>query len=188
MWWHDRRKMMAMAARTALVMSLSCLLAGCFQPVYGDYSLSGGPSLRQRLSGVEVSRIDAPSASAEARVAVELRDALIFEFTGGSSGAAPTHRLKVQISSSRQQVIVDITTSRPDVELVGFTASYSLIEIATGKGVLSGSTFARASYDIPGQQQRFAGARGQLDAQRRTVKVMAENIRSRLASYFAAGS
>ena len=188
MWWHERRKAMARLARPALILTLSCLLAGCFQPLYGEHTLSGGTSLRQHLSAVDVARIDAPSASAEARVAVALRDALIFEFTGGSNTVPPTHRLKVQISANRQQVIVDITTSRPDVELVGFSATYSLTEIATGKVVASGTTYARASYDIPGQQQRFAGARGLLDAQQRTVKVMAENIRSRLASYFAAGT
>jgi LPS-assembly lipoprotein len=188
MWWHERRKAIARVARPALVLTLSCLLAGCFEPVYGERTLSGGPGMRQRLSAVDVASINAPSASPEARIAVALRNALIFEFTGGSDAATPTHRLTVQIAANRQQVIVDITTARPDVELVGFSASYSLTEIATGKVVVTGSTYARASYDIPGQQQRFAGARGQLDAQERTVKVMAENIRSRLASYFLAGT
>ena len=88
----------------------------------------------------------------------------------------------------RQQVIVDITTSRPDVEMVGFHASYSLTEIATNKVVVSGATMARASYDIPGQEQRFAGARGQLDSQERTAKVIADNITARLASFFVAGT
>ena len=53
---------------------------------------------------------------------------------------------------------------------------------------MTGQTFARVSYDIPGQQQRFARARGLRDAENRAAKVIADNIRSRLASYFVAGT
>ena len=52
--------------------------------------------------------------------------------------------------------------------------------------MVTGATFARVSYDIPGQQQRFASARGQRDAEDRAAKVIAENITARLASYFIA--
>ena len=54
--------------------------------------------------------------------------------------------------------------------------------------VIKGQTFSRVSYDIPGQQQRFARARGLRDAENRAAKVIAEQIRSRLASYFVAGT
>jgi S1-C subfamily serine protease len=63
-----------------------------------------------------------------------------------------------------------------------------LIEIATAKVVVTGQTFARVSYDIPGQAQRFARLRGLRDAETRAAKVIAENVRSRLASYFIAGT
>jgi LPS-assembly lipoprotein len=85
-------------------------------------------------------------------------------------------------------VIVDITTARPDVQQFGINVSYTLVEIATGKPVVSGSTSARVSYDNPGQQQRFANARGQRDAENRAAKVISEAIKSRLASYFSAGT
>ena len=70
----------------------------------------------------------------------------------------------------------------------GINATYSLVEIATGKSVVTGQTFARVSYDNPGQQQRFANARGQRDAENRAAKVISDNIKSRLASYFTAGT
>ena len=38
------------------------------------------------------------------------------------------------------------------------------------------------SYNIPGQLQRFAGDRGLRDAENRAARVIADNIRSRLAS------
>ena len=129
-----------------------------------------------------------PKGSDEARLAVEIRNALIFDFTGGGYAAPPTHRLKIQISSTRSSVIVDINTSRPDIENYGINASYTLTEIATGKEVVTATTFARVSYDIPGQQQRFARVRGLRDAESRAAKVIADNIRARLASYFIAGT
>ena len=49
------------------------------------------------------------------------------------------------------------------------------------------STFARTSYDIPGSYQRFARQRAFLDAETRGADVIAENIKTRLASYFSAG-
>jgi LPS-assembly lipoprotein len=184
MWWHDRRNAVGRAAPLALALTLAGLVGGCFEPLYAERTLSGKPGMRQQLSGVVVDPIPAPAASPEARIAVAIRNALIFNLTGGADAPPAKYRLRVTITPSRQQVIVDITTSRPDVELVGFQASYSLTEIATNKVVVTGATMARASYDIPGQEQRFAGARGQLDAQERTAKVIADNITARLASFF----
>jgi LPS-assembly lipoprotein len=85
-------------------------------------------------------------------------------------------------------VIVDIATARPDINNYGIDATYTLTEIASGKAVVTGRTFSRVSYNIPGQEQRFAGDRGLRDAENRAAKVIADNIRSRLASYFVAGS
>ena len=85
-------------------------------------------------------------------------------------------------------MIVDINTARPDVQQYGINVTYTLVEIATGKPVVSGPTFARVSYDNPGQEQRFAHARGLRDAENRAAKVIADNIKSRLASYFVAGT
>ena len=65
---------------------------------------------------------------------------------------------------------------------------FALVELATGKTVMNGRTFARVSSDYPGQQQRFARARARLDAEDRAAKVIAENIRTRLASFFVAGT
>jgi LPS-assembly lipoprotein len=175
-------------ARALAALAAAALLAGCFQPLYGEHSPTGAPILREQLSSVEILQIAAPKATDEERLAVEIRNALIFDFTGGGHAPPPTHRLKIQIASNRSSVIVDINTSRPDIENYGINATYTLTEIASGKSVVQGQTFARVSYDIPGQQQRFARARGLRDAESRAAKVIAENIRSRLASYFIAGT
>jgi LPS-assembly lipoprotein len=83
---------------------------------------------------------------------------------------------------------IDPVSGRPTEEIGGLSATYQLVEIATGKIVIKDSTFAHVGYDIPGPQQRFTKQRAQLDAQDRAAKVVAEAIRNRLASYFVAGT
>jgi LPS-assembly lipoprotein len=176
------------ALRAAAALAVAALAGGCFQPLYGEQSLTGGPVLRDQFSAVDVLQIEAPKGSDEERVAVEVRNALLYNLTGGEVSASPTHRLKISIYSSRATIIVDVNTSRPDIENYGLTAIFSLTEIATKKVVMTGQTFARVSYDIPGQEQRFARIRGLRDAESRAAKVVADNIRNRLASYFVAGT
>jgi LPS-assembly lipoprotein len=174
--------------RAVAALAIAALAGGCFQPLYGEQSPTGGPVLRDQLSAVDILQIAAPKGTDEARIAVEIRNALLYDFTGGGYAASPTHRLKISIASTRVSIIVDVNTSRPDVENYGLNASYTLTEIGTGKIVVTGTTFARVSYDIPGQEQRFARVRGLRDAELRAAKVIADNVRSRLASYFIAGT
>ena len=211
MWWHDKGTALlgscarwragpkqaapcsTVPARAKLMrafgaLALAALSAGCFQPLYGDQSPTGGPVLRDQLAAVNVEQIFAPKGTDEARIAVEIRNALLFDFTGGGYAAPPLHRLKISITSTRASIIVDVNTSRPDVENYGINATYTLTEIATGKVVVTGTTFSRVSYDVPGQEQRFARVRGLRDAEQRAAKVIADNIRSRLTSYFIAGT
>ncbi len=173
-----------------LAFAAAGLTAGCFQPLYGNGSADtygAPPPIRTALASVAVEEIDAPNGTPEARLGVEVRNALIFGLTGGSGQLPPNYTLKININGQRQNVIVDITTARADMEIYGIDATYSLVEIGTKKVVLTGRAFARQSYDIPGQQQRFARGRGERDAQNRASTIIAEQIKSRLASYFVAG-
>jgi LPS-assembly lipoprotein len=201
MWWPSQRtedgsqttaslhlSVLRRLSSVVQIVAISALTAGCFQPLYGDRGPVGGQGMRQALSSVDVANIDAPNGTHLARLAVEVRNALLFDLTGGSAAGAPTHRLKVRLSTLRQSVIVDITTARPDIVNYGVNASYSLVNLSTGKTIMKGATFARVSADIPGQEQRFARQRGERDAESRAAKVIAENIRARLASYFVAGT
>ena len=174
--------------RAVAALAIAALAGGCFQPLYGEQSPTGGPVLRDQLSAVDVLQISAPKGTDESRIAVEIRNALLYDFTGGGYAAPPTHRLKISIASTRVSIIVDVNTSRPDVENYGLNASYTLTEIGTKKVVVNGQTFSRVSSDVPGLQQRFAHQRAQRDAEDRAAKVIAEQIRSRLASYFVAGT
>ncbi len=188
MWSHEIRAVWARLGRLAPAFALAALVGGCFQPMYGQLSPTAGPGVRDVLSSVRVTTIDAPKGTTEERLGVELRNELLFSFTGGAGSSSPTHELTIRLTSQSAKIIVDLTTARPDLENFGLDASYRLIEVATGKTVVTGQTFARVSYDIPGQVQRFARLRGQRDAETRAAKVIADNIKSRLASYFIAGT
>jgi LPS-assembly lipoprotein len=190
MWWRDSRDAFGQLARAAAILALAVSAGGCFQPLYGEAPAAGaaGPGLRAGLSRVDVAQIDALRGTDEARLAVEVRNALIFDLTGGGEPLPPAYRLTVRMSSTSADIIVDTTTTRPAIENYGINASYTLVEIATGRAVVSGQTFARVSYDIPGQEQRFARLRGLRDAESRAAKTVADNIRTRLAAYFAAGT
>jgi LPS-assembly lipoprotein len=183
----DRRSFLAGALRLSAGLGAATLVAGCFQPLYGERTLDGGPSIKNVLQQVQVDQIPALNGTAEARIAVELRNALLFDLQGAAPLPA-THRLSIRIVSTRVSIIMDTKTARPDVENYGLVATYTLTDIQTGKIVITDQAFTRVSYDIPGQEQRFARQRALREAETRATQVIAGNIKSRLASYFVAGT
>jgi LPS-assembly lipoprotein len=175
-------------ARLIAVAALAALTAGCFQPMYAEHT-DGTPGLREKLMGVEIPPItDKPNASREARIGVEIRNALAFKLYGNATGMPPTHRLVLRFTSSRSSLMVDVNTGLPTSENYGIDAQYNLIEIASNKSVMTGTTFSRVSYDMPGSYQRFARSRAFRDAEDRAAQEIAENINTRLASFFTAGT
>jgi LPS-assembly lipoprotein len=175
------------AIRLLAVAALAGLTAGCFQPMYAERS-DGAPGLRDKLMGVEIPPVDKANASREARIGVEIRNALAFKLYGQATGMPPTHKLVLKFSTSRSSLILDPNTALPSSENYGIDAQYNLVDLATNKSVMTGSTFSRVSYDIPGYMQRFARARAFRDAEDRAAQEIAENIQTRLASYFTAGT
>ena len=186
--WGKHVGVLRWLAPVATVLALGLATAGCFQPLYGDHTLAAGDSVRDRMSAVEVVPIAARNGTPEARLAVELQNALMFDLNNGAKPVAPTHRLTMTINSAITTVIVDVASGRPDTQVEAFNVAFTLTEIATKKVVLNTSTFARASFDVPGSAQRFARQRASRDAEDRAVNTAAENIRNRLASFFVAGT
>jgi LPS-assembly lipoprotein len=175
------------AARLLAVAALAALTAGCFQPMYAEHT-DGTPGLREKLMGVDVPPVDKPNASREARLGVEIRNALAFKLYGNATGMPPTHRLVLRFSTGRSSLMIDPNTALPSSENYGIDAQYNLIEIASNKSVMTGTTFSRVSYDIPGSYQRFARSRAYRDAEDRACQEIAEHIQTRLAAFFVAGT
>src|SRR6478735_4724454 len=175
------------AARLLAVATLAAFTAGCFQPMYAERG-DGTPALREKLMGIELPPIDKANASREARVGVEVRNALAFKLYGTATGMPPTHRLVIRFNSSRSSLIINPNTGLPSSENYGIDAQYNLVEVVTGKSVMTGTTFSRVSYDMPGSYQRFSRNRAVRDAEDRAANEIAENIATRLASFFTAGT
>lgn len=171
-----RNRIDVACCRFAAISALSIALAGCFQPLYGELPVGGGPSLRDALRNVEIAEI-------EGRVGQEVRNDIIFELTGGDGNpAGAPFKLTMSIGSSTRSPIVSSTTGISQLETVALTVNYRLVDVATNKLVLTDSALARVSVDRT--MQRFARVRGVRDAENRAAKVVAQQIRSRLATYF----
>ena len=187
MWWRDRGDVSSLI-RLAAAIAIAGTAAACFQPLYGERTLAGGVPLRDVMAAVDVVQIDAPKGSPLSRIAVETRNELVFELTGGSGPAPHTHRLVIRLAPSTAILIVDPTSQRNEYENFGLDANYTLVEIVNNKQVVNGFATTRVTYTVPGLQQRFTKARAARDAETRAAKLIADQIRTRLASYFVAGT
>jgi LPS-assembly lipoprotein len=174
-------------ARLVAVALLAAPAAGCFHPMYAEHA-DGSPGLREKLMGVDLPPTDKPNGSREARIGVEIRNALAFKLYGNATGMPPTHKLVLKFSTTRASLIVDPSTQLPSSENYGIDAQFNLVEIATNKSVMTGTTFSRVTYDMPGSYQRFARSRAFRDAEDRAAQEIADNIQTRIASYFSAGT
>src|SRR6516164_6971064 len=174
------------AARLLAVAALAALTAGCFQPMYAEH-VDGTPGLREKLMGVELPPVDKPTGSRDARLGVEIRNALAFKLYGNATGMPPTHRLVIRFNTTRSSLMLDPNTALPTSENYGIDAQFNLVDIATNRSVMTGTTFSRVTYDMPGSYQRFARSRAFRDAEDRACQEIAENIGTRLASFFSTG-
>jgi len=181
------RARIRIAARLFAVAAMAALTAGCFQPMYAEHT-DGTPALREKLLGVDLPPLLLPNSSREARLGVEVRNALAFKLYGNATGTSPTHRLEIKLQSTRSTLMTDANTGLPTSENYGINAQFNLIDIATNKSVMTGTTASRVSYDIPGTFQRFARARAYRDAEDRACQEIADRIQTRVASYFFAGA
>ncbi len=165
----------------ALGLAASVLLVtGCqVRPLSGTIGAGGAPAQAQ-LSAIEISSIDSDGLS---RVGQELRNELIFGFQRGGEAPPALYSLKVLIDKVQNEVGVEKLADVPSAYTVTLNATFVLSEIATDKTLTTGKAFATASYDF--SSQRFANLRAERDAENRAAKVLASDIQTRLAGYFA---
>src|ERR1700752_671396 len=97
-------------ARLLAVAALAGLTAGCFQPMYAERS-DGTPALREKLMGVELPPVEKPNASRDARIGVEIRNALAFKLYGQATGLPPTHKLVLRFTTGRSSLMLDPATA-----------------------------------------------------------------------------
>ena len=190
MWWCELRAGSRRLIRLLVVLSAASLTAGCWEPLYGTRPGVNAESVQDKFAAVEIPPIAAPRGTPVERVAVGMFNALQFDLHNGKGAAPapPTYRLAVQVASSQFTAVIDPHSGRPDAQIQSVSASFQLIEIATGKTVVADNSYMHVDYDVPGPQQRFASQRARRDAEDHAILLVAEAIRNRLASYFVAGT
>jgi LPS-assembly lipoprotein len=180
-----------MVSRLVALATLPLATAGCFRPLYAELGSPGSPagpgnsSVRAAFAAIEVAPVQGSAVRDQEWLAVEMRNAVVQELTGGAGGATPSYRLAVILSATRSPVIVNPNTARQEFENYGLDATYVLTEIGSDRRLAQGAAFARVSFDSA-QQQRFARARAFRDAQVRATQTLAEQIKLRLAPLFVA--
>lgn len=168
-----------------MVLAIGSLVSGCFRPLYGTVASSNGSNVAEKMRAIEVTAVKTPG-SALRRLGGQVRNELVFQLTGGGEPSTTDYRIVISVSGGVSTVISNSSTGRSSIQSYLATATFSLIDVSTGQQLVSDTTFSRASFEIPGQQY-FAGQRALRDTEDRVAKVLAENIRNRLASYFYTG-
>ena len=157
----------------AALIGLSALpLAGCLQPMYGNFA-AGGPEVQSDLQAIAIEPI--PD-----RIGHYLGDELIFDLNGTGSHPIPKYRLFVALNESSQTPLIDTVSGRASSATVVVNANYRLETFDTGLPVTKGTAFVFKSYDRT--SQRFADVRAARDAEIQDAKQLADLIRLRLVA------
>lgn len=160
-----------LAAACALGAALA--LGGCgFQPMYGSHSTSA--EAEKLLGSVAIGQIG------KDRTGQILRNDLIDKISGGRTAQNPRFRLDVALETIELGGLVqtDSSITRYTVTMRG---KISLIDLATGTAVMNELARATTAYNVP--QSEYGAIAAQQDAYRRASGQLADEIRSRIASF-----
>tara|TARA_B100000941_G_C28412358_1_gene504172 strand:+ start:193 stop:663 length:471 start_codon:yes stop_codon:yes gene_type:complete len=150
------------------------IATGCgFQPLYSHGSGNSSQVLNQ-LARIQVSPI-------ESRIGQILRNLLQDKLTPSGVPSSPTYRLAISLEETRSDMAI-LRDSTSTFAKVKMKAQYQLINIET-KGVLnSGTVTSTTVFNIVSSE--YANINAQKDARRRTVRIISETVKERLALFF----
>lgn len=160
-------------AATCLALALMAA-SGCgFRPLYGERSAASVTA--PELAAIQIDTI----TNREGQL---VRNSLLDKMQPRGAAAKPLYRLTVGVGVARESLGVrtDETATRGSLTM---TASYSLIELANGKQVMSGNSRAVSSYNV--LDSDFANVISENDAIRRTAVDLSEEIKTRVAIYLS---
>ncbi len=170
------RRALRLTTAAALTLGLSACV---FRPLYGP-TPSGAP-LADVLAAVQVEPLIA--ANGQERLSHYLRSELIYDLNGSGQTQPKRYKLVVSAVGTPTLPVTDSTTGRADAVALQGSATYVLTLIDGGKVVTTGRATGSATYDR--NPQRFAAVRAARDAEIRLGKMLAEQIKIRLASVLA---
>ncbi len=154
----------------ALGLGLALVVTACsFQPLYG--TSTEGTAARVGSASISINPIG------DDRVGQQLRNGLINRLTPRGQPAFPAYQLDVTITDSLGDLLVqeDSTVLRRNYIL---TASYRLIELATGDPLYSSTVSRTASLNR--SDSEYANVIAQRDAEERAAEAVADVLAQRL--------
>ncbi|QPC43343.1 hypothetical protein HW532_11945 [Kaustia mangrovi] len=154
--------------------ALSPALAGCgFKPLYE--TRADGSSAATELASITIK----PKRD---RIGQMVRNDLLSSMAPVGQEAAPAYQLDFATREQRDTLILkeDTDVTRRSYRL---TATFDLVELGTGKTVYAGKTFSEVSYDRV--EAEFSNIQARINASERAAREVSDNIRTRLAAYFA---
>ena len=165
--------------RVGLAGAMALGLSACFRPLYGP--TASGESLGAILAAIEVD--PAVAVRGQERLGHYVRSELVFDLDGSGQPAPKRYHLVLSVAETVQTPLVSSTTGRAESATLFGTAGYKIVAIGTEKVLTEGVASGTATYDR--SVQRFASLRAARDAEIRLAKMLAEQIKTRVASILA---
>jgi LPS-assembly lipoprotein len=160
----------------ALWLGLALPLSACgFHPLYGDNGATSGDTVTSGLWNISVS---APNNSTGRTLKFDLLDIIS---PNGDQPVDAEYRLDLRPTSYSRNVAVqtDASVTRANYVLV---VPFRLYSVETGKVVYRGTARSRSSYNR--SDSEFANIAAANDAEKRTAKSVANDIKLQLSIYF----
>ena len=153
---------------------IALLVSACsFQPLYG--TASSGNFVENDLASITV-------VEPQTRLDQLIRNEVIAGINPPGSAGGSAYRLEIQ-SKSDEFTSIENTNTEPSRLQYKVNTSYTLFDNRTGKSVHNGKTFSQVSYDRV--DAPAANLQAFTDAQERAAREIGQDIRIRLAAYFA---
>jgi LPS-assembly lipoprotein len=151
-------------------------LSGCIQPLYGP--TMEGHSVASELQAIKVEPIPE-------RLGHYVENELIFALNGTGSSTTPKYRLVVALHERMATPVINTFTGQAEAGDVNVDADYKLLPVAGGgEPIAAGNVTQFVAYDRT--SQRLSNVRAARDAEIRNAKVLADQIRTRIAVALAA--
>ncbi len=163
--------------RLSSAICLAVVLSGCnIQPLYGP--TAGGHSVSSEMQAIKVEPIPE-------RLGHYVENELIFALNGTGSSPTPKYRLVIALHERMSTPVMNTFTGQAEAGDVNVDAEYKLLPIAGGgEPIAAGNVTQFVVYDRT--SQRLSNVRAARDAEIRNAKVLADQIRTRIAVALAA--
>ncbi len=164
--------------RSIGALGLALGLSGCVQPLYGP--TLGGGSVATEMQAIKIDPIPE-------RLGHYVENELIFALNGTGSSPTPKYRLEVHLHERMSTPIINTFTGQAEAGDINVDADYKLLPIAGGGApIATGNVTNYVVYDRT--TQRLSNFRAARDTEIRNAKVLADQIRTRIAAALATRS